>query len=173
MGGECSLIRIVYVSPSRVGSVPSPVRLCPLLRRKSLAGRECPKPQKRKSKMTVNHSRRQIVRSAAWTAPVVLATATVPAYAASYCPEITVHSEAVENSAGEVVHNIFFTAPQPWGEATLEVTGGHLLLEPRTVSHMSELELLAFDTGGLTVTLRGAGCEPTVWSPPVVEELEL
>ena len=123
--------------------------------------------------MTVNHSRRQFVRSAAWTAPVVLATATTPAYAASYCPEITVHSEAVENSAGEVVHNIFFTAPQPWGESTLEVTGGQLLLEPRTVSHMVELELFAFDTGSLTVTLHPAGCEPTVWVPPVIKEAEL
>lgn len=118
-------------------------------------------------------NRRALAKGAAWTAPVVLATSAVPAYAASHCPEITVYSETVENSAGETVHNIFFTAPQPWGEATLEVTGGRLLLEPRTVSHMSELELLAFDTGGLTVTLRGAGCEPTVWSPPVVEELEL
>lgn len=115
-------------------------------------------------------NRRALAKGAAWSAPLILATATVPAYAASRCPEITAHSEEVENSAGEIVHNIFFTAPQPWGEATLEVTGGQLLLEPRTVSHMAELELFAFDAGGLTITLHPAGCEPTVWALPVVEE---
>lgn len=112
--------------------------------------------------MTISPSRRQFARAALWTAPVVLATATVPAYAASACQDITVHGAAVVDSVGETVHVVTFTAPRPWGEAVLEVTVGQLLEEPETVSHLRELTVRVRGSEP-TVTLTPYACPPSIY----------
>lgn len=85
-------------------------------------------------------SRRTVVRGAAWTVPVVAAAATAPAYAASYCPAVTVNWSSYGGG------NVFTSAIVGSVRVVLSVTGVTNAANNRTIASNA--------TGGQSSSLR-------------------
>lgn len=85
-----------------------------------------------------NITRRQLVSGAVWSAPAILATTAVPAYASSACPEIAVTGGDQTTSTGD--HLVFITSERP--------------LPPGTYAHLTEGTLQGADptTGQVDLT---------------------
>lgn len=85
-------------------------------------------------------SRRAVVRGVAWTVPVVAAAATAPAYAASYCPAVTL------TWTDYTVGSQFTSATVSGITVTLTSSGANTAANNRTIS--------STQTGGQSSNLR-------------------
>lgn len=104
-------------------------------------------------------TRRRLAAGVAWSVPAVLATTAVPAYAASACPEITATVGQTQNSVGESIVTVVFTADKKWGDANVTVNGGDWL-NPGDAGFTDSLTVQARVDETYQVVLEVTGCEP-------------
>lgn len=102
-------------------------------------------------------SRRNVVKGSAWAAPVVVATAAVPAYAASFtCPEgsSVQFSRVQSGDSTNIVHEV--TAAYNFTNASKYTTIVVTSNEPMTLVGAPDGAVLSNDGRTLTVTNSGA-----------------
>lgn len=80
---------------------------------------------------SIQPTRRTLVRSAAWSVPAVAVAATAPAFAASYCPTVTL------NWADYTAGSVFTSGTVGGVTVTLSVTGGTAAANNRTISNVA------------------------------------
>lgn len=110
--------------------------------------------------MTSPISRRTLVRGAAWSAPVIAASAAVPAYAASYCTDA--NKLAIDNAFTEVATKALTAY---WTEPSAGLADGFAKVPSFNIINNSQFDINLSNTNGLQIRFQAVNADGSTGLP--------